>query len=242
MSSSPDPASATLEIARATLNMSRSGHTMNGNPAHRPLPGPTNPGKTAAQIALTIICQQISIENQLIETGHAILPALKASAILQRDRDGNLERVTCTLIDNPDGAVFHVRYRTPIIYDLVFSDLKRTRTDAVRLLTYFVSFGSQHVSSDSSIQSTLRDLVSLLNTLISTPGQAEPDQPRQYPHSSDHNSDPLQHEAILPHAGYAQAQILAEMLDGTNPISVEQVRTLITDLANMYGVIKEATK
>ena len=41
-----------------------------------------------------------------------------------------------------------------------------------------------------------------------------------------------------PAPGYHQAHQLTRMLDGTNPISIEQARSLIAQLAGMYGLPK----
>lgn len=44
---------------------------------------------------------------------------------------------------------------------------------------------------------------------------------------------------IHPHNGYALAQVLTEMLDGTQPYSIEDARYIVKDLAAVFGLKTE---
>ena len=116
-----------------------------------------------------LLAYEREFELDLLESRNVIGMNVSYGLVFQTDDDSNVTCVEAAVVDYGHGTRFGIKLGSPLVRELIGSDLDASTGDKVRVLTYLVrvgrqavGFGGKHVGFLVDAERLLRDLVGVM--------------------------------------------------------------------------------
>ena len=162
-----------LRIAEALLGMDAPMRSELSDPGHVDIKTDEHRADDELAALRSLFAKLLAYEREfeldLLESRNIIGMNVSYGLVFQTDDDSNVTCVEAAVVDYGHDACFGIKLGSPLVHELIGSDLDASTGDKVRVLTYLVrvgrqavGFGGKHVGFLVDAERLLRDLVGVM--------------------------------------------------------------------------------